>query len=62
MPTGPDQSYLVSDVLAGLAVVPDRRVSGATDTVVDNVGGAAAATQHLAAHGHKRIALLTDRE
>lgn len=65
MPTGDDQSYLVSDVLAGLAVVAvDRRVSGADlDTVVvDNVGGAAAATQHLAAHGHKRIALLTDME
>jgi LacI family transcriptional regulator len=64
MPTGPDQSYLVSDVLAGLAVVAvDRPVSGADlDTVlVDNVGGASAATQHLAAHGHERIALLTDR-
>jgi LacI family transcriptional regulator len=64
MPTGPDQSYLVSDVLAGLAVVAvDRPVSGADlDTVlVDNIGGASAATQHLAAHGHERIALLTDR-
>jgi LacI family transcriptional regulator len=64
MPTGPDQSYLVTDVLAGLAVVAvDRPVSGAdVDTVlVDNVGGASAATQHLAAHGHERIALLTDR-
>jgi LacI family transcriptional regulator len=64
MPTGPDQSYLVSDVLSGLSVVAvDRPVSGADlDTVVaDNIGGAAAATQHLAAHGHDRIALLTDR-
>jgi LacI family transcriptional regulator len=63
MPTGPDQSYLVSDVLSGLAVVAvDRPASGAdVDTVVvNNVGGAAEATRHLAAQGHRRIALLTD--
>jgi LacI family transcriptional regulator len=64
MPTSSDQSYLVSDLLAGLAVVAvDRPVSGAdVDTVVvDNAGGAAAATRHLADQGHERIALLTDR-
>jgi LacI family transcriptional regulator len=63
MPTGPDQSYLVSDVLAGLAVVAvDRPASGADlDTVVvDNVGGAASAIKHLVTNGHRRIALLTD--
>jgi LacI family transcriptional regulator len=63
MPTSPSQGYLVSDVLAGLAVVAvDRPVKGAdVDTVVvDNLEGAAAATRHLAGHGHERIALLTD--
>jgi LacI family transcriptional regulator len=63
MPTSPSQGYLVSDVLAGLAVVAvDRPITGAdVDTVVvDNVGGAATATGHLASHGHERIALLTD--
>jgi LacI family transcriptional regulator len=63
MATSPDQSYLVPEVLAGLAVVAvDRPVRGAdVDTVVvDNVGGASVATQHLVGHGHHRIALLTD--
>ncbi|MFL6098514.1 MAG: LacI family DNA-binding transcriptional regulator [Actinomycetales bacterium] len=64
MPTSSDQSYLLSDLLAGLAVVAvDRPVSGAdVDTVVvDNAGGASTATRHLAERGHERIALLTDR-
>jgi LacI family transcriptional regulator len=63
MATGPDQRYLVPEILSGLAVVAvDRPVRGAdVDTVVvDNAGGASAAVRHLAGHGHERIALLTD--
>ena len=65
MPTSPSQGYLVTDVLAGLAVVAvDRPVTGAdVDTVVvDNLDGAAAATRHLAGHGHERIACGRHRE
>jgi LacI family transcriptional regulator len=64
MPTGSDQSYLTADVHAGVAVVVvDRPAAGAdVDTVVvDNAGGARAATAHLLAHGHRRIACLADR-
>ena len=77
MPTGPDQGYLRADLRAGLAIVAvDRPVAGGgrrppdavgsgrvlIDTVVvDNRDGARTATAHLVAHGHRRIACLTDR-
>jgi LacI family transcriptional regulator len=65
MPTSADQGYLSADVRAGLAVVAvDRPARGATvDTVlVDNAAAARAATAHLVAHGHRRIACLADRQ
>jgi LacI family transcriptional regulator len=64
MPSQGDLGYLVADVQAGLAVVAvDRPARGiAIDTVVvDNFDGAIEATRHLARHGHRRIACLTDR-
>jgi LacI family transcriptional regulator len=65
MPTGDDQSYLFSDIRAGLAVVAvDRPARGIdVDTVVvDNVAGASEAVAQLAALGHRRIACLSDHE
>ncbi|MDP9226345.1 MAG: LacI family transcriptional regulator [Actinomycetota bacterium] len=64
MPTSQDQSHLLPDIRAGLAVVAvDRLARGVdVDTVVaDNAGGAREATAHLAAFGHRRIACLADR-
>ncbi len=65
MPTSADQSYLLAEIRAGLPVVAvDRPAQGVhVDTVVvDNVGGARTAMQHLISHGHTRIACLTDRQ
>jgi len=65
MPTGDDQSYLFSDIRAGLTVVAvDRPARGIdVDTVVvDNAEGAREAVAQLAALGHRRIACLSDRE
>jgi LacI family transcriptional regulator len=62
-PTSDDQSYLLADIRAGLAVFavdrPARGIEVGT-VVVDNLGGARTATSHLADHGHRRIACLTD--
>jgi LacI family transcriptional regulator len=63
MPASRDQSYLDADRAAGLAVVAVDRRPFATplDAVVaDNQGGAAEATGHLLAQGHRRIAFLGD--
>jgi LacI family transcriptional regulator len=65
MPTGQDQSYLFSEIRAGLAVVAvDRPARGIdVDTVlVDNAGGAQQAVAQLIALGHRRIACLSDSE
>ncbi|HET9873517.1 MAG TPA: LacI family DNA-binding transcriptional regulator [Propionibacteriaceae bacterium] len=63
MPASRDQSYLSAQIEAGFAVVIIDRPPGnlAADTVtVDNHSGAAEATAHLIAHGHRRIAVITD--
>ncbi len=64
VPTTADHSYLQRDRDAGLALVfVDRppRFIDADYVVTDNAGGAAAAVEHLIAHGHRRIAFLGDR-
>jgi LacI family transcriptional regulator len=65
MPTSADQSYLLTEIRAGLPVVAvDRPAQGVhVDTVVvDNLAGARTAVNHLIARGHTRIACLTDRQ
>ena len=60
-----DQTYLLRDVRAGMAVVFIDRAPEAieADTVlIDNAGAAAAAVDHLVGSGHTRIAFLGDRE
>jgi LacI family transcriptional regulator len=63
MPVGMDQSYLATEARADTPVVfVDRPGPGfPADTVLaTNVLGAAEATRHLIAHGHRRIACLSD--
>lgn len=62
-PTSPSHRYL-AEGLAGVPLVfVDRPpVQFDADTVlVDNEGGAKLATEHLLAHGHRRIAFVGDR-
>ncbi|HEY0480073.1 MAG TPA: LacI family DNA-binding transcriptional regulator [Kofleriaceae bacterium] len=63
VPAGTDQRYLRADITAGTPVVfVDRPGVGvsADAVLVDNAGGVRAAVEHLAAHGHHRIAFLGD--
>jgi LacI family transcriptional regulator len=63
VPAGKNHSYLAREVNAGTPVVfVDRPGVGlkADAVLVDNAGGARAAAQHLARHGHRRIAFLGD--
>ena len=65
IPAGERHGYLVPEIQAGTPVVFVDRPAGdiVADTVlVDNIGGAAAAVTHLAAHGHRRIGFLGDAE
>jgi len=63
VPTGDDHTFLLSFLAAGTALVfVDRpALVGRVDAVVaDNVEGAALATDHLLAGGHRRVAFLGD--
>jgi LacI family transcriptional regulator len=63
VPSAPDYSFLEADVSRGMHVVfVDRPPVGlaASSVVVDNRTGIRRAVEHLAEHGHRRIALLTD--
>ncbi len=63
VPTGADQSYLVTERRAGTALVFVDRPPGLLDADVvlcDNAGGAADGVRHLLARGHRRIAFLGD--
>jgi LacI family transcriptional regulator len=65
VPTAEDQSYLLPDRQAGVALTfVDRppRFLDADVVLSDNLGGTTAATAHLLARGHTRIAFLGDRE
>jgi LacI family transcriptional regulator len=65
VPAGTDHSYLRPERDAGVALVfVDRPPSfiDADCVLSDNAGGAFAATAHLIARGHRRIAFLGDRE
>jgi LacI family transcriptional regulator len=61
--TAGDQSYLQAELETGTPVVMVDRPPVGIDVdsvVVDNVAGAQEATAHLIAHGHRRIAYLSD--
>ncbi len=63
-PAAGDHSFLLRDREAGMALVfVDRpgRFIDADVVLTDNVGGAAAAVDHLVSFGHRRIAFLGDR-
>lgn len=61
VPVGRDHSYLAREMELGTAIVfldrPQARLAADCITLDDH-GGALAATAHLIAHGHRRIALL----
>ncbi len=63
VPIGRDHRYLAQEMRLGMAVVFMDRPPGrltADAVLVDNVGGARAAVEHLIAHGHRRIAAIGD--
>jgi LacI family transcriptional regulator, galactose operon repressor len=64
VPSGTDHSYLRADREAGVAMVfVDRPPAfiDADSVLSDNAGGSFAATEHLIAAGHRRIAFLGDQ-
>ena len=63
VPAADDHAYLLPEMELGVRIVfLDRPPQGiAADTVlVDNIGGADAATSHLLAQGHRRVAMVGD--
>lgn len=64
VPDGSDKSYLLPEVVRGTPMVfVDRPPVGLVGDValLDDLGGARTAVAHLAAHGHRRIAVLVAR-
>ena len=63
VPAGADHRYLPPEIGAGTPIVfldrPPRGVEADT-VLLDNLGGARAATEHLLRHGHERIAYVGD--
>jgi LacI family transcriptional regulator len=64
VPAGPDQSYLETIPGRTAFVFIDRPPGGfdADAVLFDDAGGARQAVEHLLAHGHRRIACVTDPE
>lgn len=63
MPASHDQTYLQTDLRAGVAVVLVDRPPNGLDVdhvVVDNRGGTREAVEHLLERGHRRIAYIGD--
>ena len=63
VPAGDDHGYLVPELRAGMHVVFIDRPPGNIDAdavLLDNAGGARAATEHLLRRGHRRIAMVVD--
>jgi LacI family transcriptional regulator len=64
VPVGKDHRYLSRERRMGMPVVFIDRPPGrirADVVLVDNLGGARTAVDHLIAHGHRRIAIIGDR-
>jgi LacI family transcriptional regulator len=63
VPAGADHRYLLPEIGAGTPIVfldrPPRGVEADT-VLLDNLGGARAAVEHLVRHGHERIAFVGD--
>lgn len=63
VPAGDDHHYLLPELQAGMQVVFIDRPPGNVDAdavLLDNAGGARAATEHLLRRGHRRIAMVVD--
>ena len=63
VPAGTDHDFLASELEAGTAVVfVDRpgRVGKADSVIAANAAGARRGVEHLASHGHRRIAYIGD--
>ena len=63
VPAGADHRYLLSELEHGTPAVFIDRPPGRIDAdaiLLDNVGGARTAVEHLLAHGHRRIAIVAD--
>lgn len=64
VPAGRDHRFLKPEIQMGTPAVFVDRPAGrlvADAVLLDNVGGARQATDHLLAHGHRRIGILLDR-
>jgi LacI family transcriptional regulator len=63
VPAGDDHRYLLPEIGVGTPIVfldrPPRGVEADT-VLLDNLGGARAAVEHLLRHGHRRIAFVGD--